>query len=80
MRFSTILEGETTTDVDIILATFEYYVRLAAISCTLGIYCCIVCITYFQIYDGIALPVRDGVQTIACSEQDRSEINFPILT
>ena len=35
-------------------------------------------VAYFQIYYGTALLTRDGVQTISCSEEDRSEIIFPM--
>ena len=79
MRFSTIFEGETITNVETTLATLEFYVRVATTFCTLDIHFQIVYIMYFQIYSNIELASRVGVQTIVCSEEDRSEITFPVL-
>lgn len=76
MRFSTIFEDENNTSVEIILATLEYYVRLLLLP-AFGVYMTYYR-TYFQIYNGIGLATRDGVQTIACSEVDRSEITFSV--
>ena len=74
MRFSTNIEDEIPSDV--MLSTIEYFVSLTLSNFLLCIDCYIVYMAHVQIYEGVALPTRDGVQTIACSEENRSKITL----